>query len=257
MMRLGRINTRALSGPLRLPHGASEMVEKVKKAYEAWFKIWSESYVQKLLFKPKWFKDDTDLKIGDLVYFQKSESELGNGTWTFGMISAIDRSRDGLIRKVTVKYRNASESEDRETDRSVRKLSKLWSEDDWNLQDDLAELADRLKGVVGDQVILDQVQLAHLGAHHIAGQHDEVPPAQPQVPTDACCCSSHCRLTHLHGTPLRTYHALNTITNLACDLDPQLPFFKAKVTEFMDKEAPMVDPALDNLTDFLMNFNLV
>ena len=39
MLRLGRINTRALSGPLRLPTGASEMVEKVIKAYEAWFKI--------------------------------------------------------------------------------------------------------------------------------------------------------------------------------------------------------------------------
>ena len=110
MMRMGRINTRALSGPLRLPSGASEMVDWVKKAYEAWFKIWSESYMQKLLFKFKWFKNDTDLKIGDLVYFQKSESELGNGNWTFGMISEVNRSRDGLIRKVTVKYRNAMET---------------------------------------------------------------------------------------------------------------------------------------------------
>ena len=69
MLRLGRINTRALSGPLRLPHGASEMVERVTKAYEAWYKIWSDSYVPKLLFKPKWFRADRDLKIGDLVYF--------------------------------------------------------------------------------------------------------------------------------------------------------------------------------------------
>jgi hypothetical protein len=133
----------------------------------------------------------------------------------------------------------------------------LWSEDDWNLQDDLAELAVRLKGVVGDQVILDQVQHAHLGVHHVFFQPpDVVPPAQPQFPTDACCCSSHCRLIHQHGTPLRTFHALNTITNLACDLDPQLPCFKAMPTEFMDKD-PMMDPALDNLTDFLLNFNLV
>ena len=48
-------------------------------------------------------------------------------------ISAIDRSRDNLIRKVTVKYRNASENQDRETERTVRKLVKLWSENDWNL----------------------------------------------------------------------------------------------------------------------------
>ena len=42
---------------------------------------------------------------------------------------------------------------------------KLWSEDDWNLQDDLAELAARLKGIVENEVIVGQVQLAHLGVH--------------------------------------------------------------------------------------------
>ena len=39
MMRLGRINTRALSGPLRLPNGASDMVERVVKLYVAWYKV--------------------------------------------------------------------------------------------------------------------------------------------------------------------------------------------------------------------------
>ena len=256
MMRLGRINTRALSGPLRLPSGASEMVEKVVKAYEAWFKVWSESYIPKLLFRPKWFKDDSDLKIGDLVYFQKSESELGSN-WIFGMIAGIDRSRDGLIRKVTVKYRNASESQDRETDRSVRKLCKLWSEDDWNLQDDLAELADRLKGIVGDQAIVNQVQHAHLGAHHVSVQQGCAPhPQHQQVPADGCCCTAHCRLIHQQGSPLRSYQALSNINNLACDLDPRVPCFKAKAVELMDQETPSVEPALDNLSDFLMNYNL-
>ena len=122
MLRLGRINTRALSGPLRLPTGASEMVEKVIKA--------CDSYIPKLLFKPKWFRDDVDLKIGFLVYFKKSNTELGEGTWIFCKISAIDRSRDNLIRKVTVKYRNASENQDRETERTVRNVVKVWSEDD-------------------------------------------------------------------------------------------------------------------------------
>ena len=75
MCRLGRINTRALSGPLRLPHGASDMVDRVRKTYEAWFKIWSDSYIPKLMFRPRWYKDDEDLHLGDMVYFQKSDSE--------------------------------------------------------------------------------------------------------------------------------------------------------------------------------------
>ena len=255
MMRMGRINTRALAGPLRLPHGASEMVERVVKAYEAWFKVWSDSYVPKLLFRPKWFKNESDLKIGDLVYFQKSDSELG-GSWMLGMIAEIERSRDGLIRKVTLKYRNATESQDRTTDRSVRKLCKLWSEDDWNLQDDLAELATRLKGVVGNQAIIDQVYHAHLGVHHAAAQPDGALPFDQQAPADGCCCYSHCNLTHQPVSALRSYQPLLNINNMVCDLNPQVPCFKAVALQFLDKETPSVEPALDNLSDFLMNFNL-
>ena len=167
------------------------------------------------------------------------------------MISGLDRSKDNLIRKVNVKYRNANETQDRETERSVRKLCKLWSEDDWNLQDDLADLAERLKGVVGEQVIVDQVQLAHLGAHHVSA-----PQAQAQAHSDGCCCSSHCHLNHEGGTTLRDYQGLNTMTNLACDLEPQLPCFKAMSVEFMGKKATSYEPAMDNLSDYLMNFNL-
>ena len=253
MLRLGRINARALSGPLRLPNGASEMVEKVIKAYEAWFRIWSDSYVPKLLFKPKWFRDEVDLKIGDLVYFKKSDTELGDGTWIFGKISGIDRSRDNLIRKVTVKYRNAGENHDRETERTVRKLVKLWSEDDWNLQDDLAELAARLKGVAGDEVIVGQVQLAYLGAHKA-----DAPVPPPLGAADGCCCSSHCRLLHYEGTPLRAYQALNSVSHMACDLSPKMPFYKALSLEYMEDQAPTtgLELPLDNLSDFLLNNHL-
>ena len=54
------------SGPLLLPSGASEMVERVIKTYEAWYKVWSDSYIPKLMFKPKWFNTDTDLKLEGL-----------------------------------------------------------------------------------------------------------------------------------------------------------------------------------------------
>ena len=186
--------------------------------------------------------------------FQKSESELGS-SWILGMIAGIDRSRDGLIRKVVVKYRNASETQDRETERSVRKLCKLWSEDDWNLQDDLAELADRLKGVTVDQAIIDQVERAHLGVHHASAPPDCK--SKPQDLADGCCCASHCGLIHGVRFPLRPYQALNNILNLACDLDPQMPSFKVNVAEVLDSVTPSVEPALDNLADFLLNFNII
>ena len=61
MMRMGRINTRALSGPLRLPSGMSDMVERVAQVYKAWYKIWSDAYIPKLLFRPKWFNGEVDM----------------------------------------------------------------------------------------------------------------------------------------------------------------------------------------------------
>ena len=245
MMRHGRINSRALSGPLRLPNGASDMVDKVVKTYEAWYKVWSDSYIPKLLFRPKWFKEESDLKIGDLVYFRKSETEIG-ASWILGMIGDVERSRDGIIRKVTIKYRNANESRDRSTYRSVRNLCKIWSEDDWNMQDDLAELARRLKTLDGYEDVVHDVLYARLSVHHAAGHSAEA---------DGCCCKSHCRLSHNGVGVLRSYQGLLSMNNLACDLDPQVPCFKAMLTECRDDDTTSQEPALDNLSDFLLNFN--
>ena len=241
-MRLGRINTRALSGPMRLPNGASEMVERVVKTYEAWFKVWSDTYIPKLLFQPKWFKNESDLKIGDLVYFKKSESELG-ATWILGMISEVERSRDGLIRKVLIKYRNSSETQDRTTRRNVRTVCKIWSEDDWNVQDDLAELANRLESVDGGETIL-----GNLVNFQPEVENTRVPPPAE----DSCCCVSHCNLLQHGASVLRSYQAILSINKVVCDMSPQAPSFKLDMVEDVDERIP----DMNNLTDFLMYHNM-
>ena len=98
MLRLGRNNGRALDGPIRLPTGTREVMVNVEKCYSGWFKIWNEVLIPKLIRTPKWFKSDEDLKDGDIVYFQKRESELGSGKWTIGQVEGITRGKDGLIR---------------------------------------------------------------------------------------------------------------------------------------------------------------
>ena len=256
MLRMGRINTRALSGPLKLPSGASDMVEKVIKMYEAWYKVWSETYIPKLLFRPKWFKNETDLKIGDLVYFRKSESELGS-TWMLGMISDVEISRDDLIRIVEIKYRNASEGQDRTTRRNVRNVCKIWSEDDWNMQDDMAELAARLREVEGGQSILD-------GGCHSQPQPEaqlqedglgEGPSHPPQGADHSCCCQSHCSVLHTSDQKLRSYQALVNLQHTPCDLQPMVPSFRVFLVESMDVQVADAEPALDNLTDYMLHFN--
>ena len=61
---------------------------------------------------------------GDLVYFQRSEGALV-GVWMIGRVDQLVRSRDGLIRRILVKYRNNKENFDRITERSARKLIKI------------------------------------------------------------------------------------------------------------------------------------
>ena len=61
MLRVGRINSRSLDGPVQLPNKFKEQLKAVENAYDAWFKVSKESYLPKLIFQPKWFKTDQDL----------------------------------------------------------------------------------------------------------------------------------------------------------------------------------------------------
>ena len=253
MMRMGRINTRALSGPLTLPSGMSDMVDKVVKTYEAWYKVWSDAYIPKLLSRPKWFRAETDIQVGDIVYFQKSDSELGS-SWILGVVSSIERSRDNLIRKVDIRYRNSSESQDRFTNRSVRKICKIWSETDWNLQDDLAELVEKLEQVEGGKAILDNVHLPQLQrppdhsallAQHQGHQGGSAP--------DGCCCVSHCSILHTRGARLRPYKPLARIF-YPCELQPNIPSLKKALFTEIEEQITTTEAPIDSLSEFILNF---
>ena len=146
MLRVGRITSRALQGPVKLPANRKELLDHVDQLYSGWFKIFRDTVVPRLIQQPKWFKVDRDLKEQDIVHFQKSESALGS-PWTIGEVDQVIAGRDGLIRRAIIKYFNASENDPEHgiyhpqfTDRSVRKLIRLWSVDECSLFDDLAEL---------------------------------------------------------------------------------------------------------------------
>ena len=158
MLRVGRINSRALQGPIRLPVDKKEMLEIVETTYEGWFKIFKETVVPKLINQPKWFKVDRDLKEKDLVYFKKKDSPISS-SWKIGQIDQVIASRDGLIRRVVIKYYNDKEDQPQFTDRAVRSVVKLWSIDEACIIDDLGELRRRLeKGNDDDQAEAEQAR---------------------------------------------------------------------------------------------------
>ena len=149
MLKMGRTNRRTLDGPIRLAKGSRELLERVESLYDSWFKIWRDTVVPKLLYQPKWYDSDKDLKEGDLVFFQKKDGEL-EIRWVIGKVEQVVKSeRDGKIRRVIVKYQNERETFSRMTDRSVRKLVKLFSIDEHHVEEDLAELQKRIESLQG------------------------------------------------------------------------------------------------------------
>ena len=143
--RMGRNNDRALDGPVRMPGGGGELPEKVNEMYDGMFKLWADTYVPKLIYQPtKWNKDDLELHVGDLVYFQKEPDKKLPSKWIIGMVDELDRGRDGKVRRVFVKYQNYGEKNSRRTDRAVRSLVKIFDIEEYVLQEDLAEVMERL-----------------------------------------------------------------------------------------------------------------
>ena len=118
---LARNNDRCPAGPVNISENIGKIIEQNKSLYQAWFKAWLTSYVPLLMFQPKWFKSDRDPKIGDVVLFLKSESELDK-QYQYGIISDLKVSRDGKIRQVEVEYQNSSEHTKRRVFRGTREI---------------------------------------------------------------------------------------------------------------------------------------
>ena len=139
---------------MRLPTTVRGQLEAISKMYKAWFNIWAQTYVPRLIYQPKWFQTDRDLVVGDMVYFQRRDQAVGEPKWTLGIVEELEKGKDGIARKATIKYCNSSEQRlslvknkknadrtlARYTERAVRKLIKLFSVEELSLTEDLAKL---------------------------------------------------------------------------------------------------------------------
>ena len=137
---LGRNNERSPDSPLSVSGDYDKILSENEKIYLSWFECWLISHVPKLVEQPKWFQTDRDLKKGDVVLFLKEEKVLCS-TYQYGMVEAIEQSRDGKIRKVHVKYRNNTEETDRITYRSARNLVMIHPVDELNIMEEMGQVA--------------------------------------------------------------------------------------------------------------------
>ena len=72
MLRVGRNNSRALDGPIKLPKGPQDLMKKVEQAYTVFYNLWNVTMIPKLMKMHKWFDGKAELKEGDIVYFRTS-----------------------------------------------------------------------------------------------------------------------------------------------------------------------------------------
>ena len=273
MLRLGRINSRAIDGPVRLTNDNRLMLGQIQDKFATWYKIWCQVYVPKLMAQKKNYKNERDLKVDDIVYYQKKESELSS-PWIIGRVDQVVRGRDGIIRKAFIRYTNPKESIQRVTERSARKLIKIWSADDPDLQADLMEIQGRINQIMhkaphfpnGGEVRGACARVhaaAHPGfssTHGEAGdgqqarvdQRGVLVPAYPHLPGPIkcqCCCLPHCRVN---------FHNIYDTKTMIQEFHPTTGLqMEAPMEEDMEQDAYYVDEEkvddMDNIAALIMS----
>ena len=109
------------TGTLSVVDDYSKMLNSNCKIFKAWFKAWLISYVPELIKMTKWFKNDEQLKVGDVVLFLKSD-KVFETQYQYGLVKFVYQSRDGIVRKAEIEYQNHQENCKRTTVRGVREL---------------------------------------------------------------------------------------------------------------------------------------
>ena len=135
-LRLGRNNSRSPIGVLEITDRVDRILQLHSDIFNAWWEAWLTSAVPKLVARPKWFRNDEDIKVGDVVLFRRVEGGL-SGEYRYGMVDEVFRGPDNRIRSVIVRYRNSNEGISRKTFRAVRSLIIIHRIDEINIMEEL------------------------------------------------------------------------------------------------------------------------
>ena len=118
---LARNNNRCPINSLRMSGDYQAIINQNNELQEVWFKSWLKSYVPSLMHHPKWFNNDKDAMVGDVVLFLKSDREFDR-QYQYGIIVDVKKSRDGRIRQLEIEYQNSTEKVKRSTTRASRDI---------------------------------------------------------------------------------------------------------------------------------------
>ena len=107
-----------------------------------------------------------------------------------GLVHYVTRSRDGVIRRVCVKYFNHKENKPRFTDRAVRSLVKLFGIDDSYFMHDMAKV-EKLMTDVKNKEVPRKVEPIKLQRN----KNGTFKIKAAVLTSCKCCCLGHCKMS--------------------------------------------------------------
>ena len=157
LLKLNAGNGRAPSGMFDVPDRAQDLMHKVDKTYNLWYRIWCDEYIPIIVKRQIWHNEEENLEENDIVYFKLTDSPL-SPNWTIGKIDNIIKSRDGKVRTIGVSYKHDTEDGSRKfriVERPVRQVVKLMNIDETSLIEDIRKVHEDASKRIGDQKLID------------------------------------------------------------------------------------------------------
>ena len=144
---MGKNNKRAVSGLIVDPH-PQRIITQIEAVEQAWWTVWVAEKLGSLVARPaKWPAGTPEIQVGDIVVFVRDKNDMIGCTWRLGEISEVETSRDGVCRRVVIKYRAGNETAWRSTRRSVREVGVLVREHELDLPGKLSR-AQKAAGIM-------------------------------------------------------------------------------------------------------------
>ena len=149
---LGRNNKRAVGG-LNVDCQPQNVQRQMEDVMTAWWDVWLAEKLGSLVPKPpKWETGEPQIEVGDVVVFVREKNDVAGLTWRLGLVDSVETGKDGVIRRVTIKYKVIRDNGDAEanfrfTRRSVRHVAVVVRENELDLMGRLSE-AQKSAGVM-------------------------------------------------------------------------------------------------------------
>ena len=108
------------------------MLDQQDATYKSWWEIWRTEKLIDFIPQPHyWEKTNETLKIGDIVAFPRKgdDRQFGDQVYRLGRVTKLNLSSDNICRDIIIEYKNENEKDFRSTNRAIRSVAKVHSED--------------------------------------------------------------------------------------------------------------------------------